>query len=146
MKEILTRCGFRCDVCLAYRANAEANPANPQILSDGWHKYFGFRVPAEAIICDGCLAEGGRLIDQTCPVRACVIAKGVANCSECREYPCDMLEGRLVVYEKLAGKHPCPIPPEDRALFIAPYENKDRLDRLKRDREAAAGPHEVRSI
>jgi hypothetical protein len=51
MEEILTRCGYRCDLCLAYRPNVEADPANQQTLSDGWHKYFGFRIPAEQIIC-----------------------------------------------------------------------------------------------
>jgi predicted anti-sigma-YlaC factor YlaD len=83
-----------------------------------------------------------RLIDKNCPVRPCVIAKGLGNCSECREYPCDKLADRLVVYEQLAAKHSCPIPPEDRARFITPYENKQRLDRLRHAREAAAGPDE----
>jgi hypothetical protein len=36
------------------------------------------------------------------------------------------------VYEKLAAKLPHPVPTEDRARFIAPYENKARLDRLRR--------------
>jgi hypothetical protein len=139
MEEILTRCGHRCDLCLAYQANIEANPANHQILSDGWHKYFGFRIPAEAIICDGCLGDGRRLIDKSCPVRPCVIAKGLGNCSECHEYPCDRLADLLVVYEQLVSKHPCPIPLEDRVRFITPYENKQQLDRLRRVREADAG-------
>ncbi len=80
MGEIVSRCGFRCDQCLAYRPNAEANPVGRQELSDGWHKYFGFRIPAEEIICDGCLAESPRLIDKACPVRPCVIERGFANC------------------------------------------------------------------
>ena len=131
MDQILTRCGYRCDLCLAYRPNIEANPASQQILSDGWQRYFGFRIPAGAIMCDGCMAENPRLIDKTCPVRPCVIDKGIANCSECRDYPCEKLSSRLVVYEQIAAKHPCPIPPEDRARFIAPYENKERLDQLR---------------
>ena len=139
MGEMLTRCGYRCDLCLAYRPNVEANPANQQTLSDGWHKYFGFWIPAEAIICDGCMAENPRLIDKTCPVRPCVIDKGIANCSECQDYPCDKLSDRLVVYEELAAKHACPIPPEDRARFITPYENKERLDLLRNARGAAKG-------
>jgi hypothetical protein len=35
MKEILSRCGYRCDLCLAYRPNVEANPSNREIVSDG---------------------------------------------------------------------------------------------------------------
>jgi hypothetical protein len=36
------------------------------------------------------------------------------------------------VYEQLAATIPHPVPTEDRARFIAPYENKARLDRLRR--------------
>jgi hypothetical protein len=43
MEPILTRCGYRCDLCLAYKPNVAENPSNQQKLSDGWFKYFGFR-------------------------------------------------------------------------------------------------------
>ncbi|PKO04517.1 MAG: hypothetical protein CVU41_16830 [Chloroflexi bacterium HGW-Chloroflexi-3] len=69
MKPILTRCGYRCDLCLAYKANVENNPSNQQKLSDGWYKYFGFRLPPEKIICDGCMSNNPKLIDQACLVK-----------------------------------------------------------------------------
>jgi hypothetical protein len=131
MDQVLARCGYRCDLCLAYLPNVEANPTNQRILSDGWHKYFGFRIPAEQIVCDGCMADNPRLIDKSCPVRPCVIQRGIANCSECSDFICNKLADRLVVYENLAAKHRSPIPPEDRDRFIAPYENKARLDLLR---------------
>jgi Protein of unknown function (DUF3795) len=131
MEEILTRCGYRCDLCLAYRPNVEANPANQQILSDGWHKYFGFRIPAEMILCDGCMAEDPQLIDRTCPVRPCVMERALSNCAECPEYGCERLTERLVVYEEIAARRGALIPEEDRASFIAPYENKRRLDKIR---------------
>ena len=139
MEQILSRCGYRCDLYLAYRPNVEANSANQQVLSDGWHKYFGFRIPAEHVLCDGCMADNPRLIDKACPVRPCVIQRGIANCSECPDYICDKLGERVVVYETLAATHPCPIPAEDRARFIAPYENKARLDRLCSTRRLPMG-------
>jgi len=132
MNEILARCGYRCDQCLAFRPNVEANPSNQLTLSDGWHKYFGFRIPAEKIVCDGCMAENPCLIDKACPVRPCVLERALANCAECPDYVCEKLSDRLVEYEQLAAKTPHPIPAEDRARFIAPYENKARLDRLRR--------------
>ena len=132
MNEILSRCGYRCDLCLAYRPNVDASPSNQQILSDGWHKYFGFRLPAERIVCDGCRADNLCLIDENCPVRPCVIAKGLTSCAECPDYICEKLSDRLVVYEKLAARNPDPIPGEDRVRFIAPYENRARLDNLRR--------------
>jgi len=139
MDQVLARCGYRCDLCLAYRPNIEAEPVNQTILGDGWRKYFGFRIPAEDILCDGCMADNPRLIDKSCPVRPCVIQRGLANCSECPECVCDRLADRLVVYEELAARHPCPIPPEDRARFIRPYENMERLRQLRRVREVPNG-------
>jgi hypothetical protein len=131
MEEILTRCGYRCDLCLAYRPNVEKNTSNQQALSDGWFAYFGFRIPAENILCDGCLSDPARLIDQACPVRPCVLERGLQHCGQCPEYGCKKLIERLVVYEDIAARIGAPIPEGDRARFIAPYENKSRLDKLR---------------
>ncbi len=131
MEAILSRCGFRCDLCLAYRPNVEAHPDNRAALSDGWQKYFGFRIPPEEILCDGCWAERGRLIDQACPVRPCVAARSLRNCAECGEYVCARLVQRLVDGDELAAQAGSPIPPEDRERFIRPYENKRRLEELR---------------
>jgi hypothetical protein len=132
--EMLSRCGYRCDLCLAYRPNVEACPSNQETLSDGWFTYWGFRIPPERIACDGCMAKGGRLIDEGCPVRPCAIERGHVNCSACGDYVCNRLGQRLVSYEEVAGRVNRPIPEEDRARFIAPYENERRLERLRRDR------------
>lgn len=131
MQPIVTRCGYRCDLCLAYRPNVEANPENQRVLSDGWLKYFGFRITPEAILCDGCMAISPRLIDQQCPVRPCVMARGLDHCAQCGEYVCDRVKERLVVYEEVRERTGGEIPAEDRARFIQPYENKARLDKLR---------------
>lgn len=131
MEPVLTRCGYRCDLCLAYRPNVAANPANQQKLSDGWHTYFGFRIPPADILCDGCMADDPHLIDRNCPVRPCVIERGLDNCAQCGQYVCDKLRERLVVYEEVRQRVGAEIPEEDRACFIRPYENKQRLDALR---------------
>jgi hypothetical protein len=131
MGTILTRCGYRCDLCLAYKPNVEANPANRQILSDGWHQYFGFRLPPEEIYCDGCMADNPKLIDQSCPVRPCVIEKGLENCAQCEQYVCEKLTERLVVIEEVQHRVGVEIPEHDYLCFIRPYENKRRLDDLR---------------
>jgi hypothetical protein len=135
MTPILTRCGYRCDLCLAYKPNVESNPANQQKLSDGWHKYFGFRLSPEKIICDGCMSNNPKLIDQTCPVRPCVIEKGLDNCSQCEQYVCEKLRQRLVVYEEVKNRIGAEIPDDDYLCFIRPYENKKRLVGLRISRE-----------
>lgn len=134
MVEVLSRCGYRCDLCLACRPNVEANPPNQQALSDGWFKYFGFRIPPEELVCDGCMADTPQ-IDRGCPVRPCVIRKGLANCSQCDEYGCESLAKRWVVFEEIEAAMGSSIPYEDRARFIAPYEYKVRLGALRKQRK-----------
>lgn len=131
MDQILSRCGYRCDLCLAYRRNVESKPANQQLLSDGWFRYFGFRIPEEKIVCDGCWTEKGKLLDEDCPVRPCVIEHGFVNCAECPNFICEKLKERLVTFEELAARMETGIPEEDRERFIFPYENKVRLMKIR---------------
>jgi len=44
-------------------------------MSDGWYKYYGFRIQAEDIYSDGCLSEDGKLIDKGCPMQPCAITR-----------------------------------------------------------------------
>jgi len=127
MQPILTRCGYRCDLCLAYRPNVEKNPSDQQMLSNGWFKYFGFHILPENIICDGCMSVNPKLIDQSCPVRPCVIDRGLENCAQCEEYLCGRLAQRLVVYEEVQERVGQAISDSDFRCFILPYENGKRL-------------------
>jgi hypothetical protein len=131
MEPLLTRCGYRCDLCLAYRPNVERHPENGQKLSAGWHQYFGFYLPPEAICCDGCLAENPHLIDETCPVRPCVIQHALDNCAQCEQYICEKLVERLVVLEEVQARVGVQIPAEDYQCFLRPYENKKRLESFR---------------
>jgi len=134
MKDIVTRCGYRCDLCLAYKENISSRE-DQQRISDGWFKYYGFRIPPEQVCCDGCLAsdsENPRLMDPRCPVRPCVIEKGLQNCAYCNEYICKKLEQRIVDYKFLGSKFEQPIPKEDYENFIKPYEAGKVLDDVRR--------------
>jgi len=124
----LTRCGYRCDLCLAYKPNVEKNPANQQKLSDGGFKYFGFRIEPENILCDGCMSEHAILIDQTCPVRPCAIEKGLETCADCDEFICEKLKERIVSYTDVKSRVGGNILQDDYYCFIQPYENKRRLE------------------
>lgn len=132
MEPVLSLCGFRCDLCLAYQPNIEAHPENRQILSDGWHKYFGFRLPPEEIFCEGCSAESGPTLDRDCPVRPCAVARGVENCARCQSYICETLTERLIHFEDFQSKFQDPIPDNDRRRFLLPYENAQRLEILRK--------------
>jgi hypothetical protein len=135
MEPILSRCGYRCDLCLAYAANLDAHPENAQILSDGWFTYFGFRINPENIRCDGCLQLDGQRIDSDCPVRPCVLEHGYATCAECEAYVCPKLQERIVTLPEVRQRVGHDIPAEDILRFIQPYENLPRLLRLRMEAE-----------
>ena len=130
-KELLTRCGYRCDLCLAYKYNIENNDQRA-FLSDTWYKIYGFRIPPEEINCEGCISSNTRdviLIDKECPVRPCVIEKGLENCSQCEDYPCNIFNQRKVVYETYAKVKE--VSRREYSHCIKPYENKKRLDEIR---------------
>ena len=130
-KEILTRCGYRCDLCLAYKDNIETDDQR-DFLSDTWHKIYGFRIPAKEIFCEGCISSDiPILIDKSCPVRPCVIEKGLENCSQCKDYPCDIFNQRKVICENFTENKV--ISKKEYSKCIKPYENKSRLDEIRRN-------------
>lgn len=130
-KEILTRCGYRCDLCLAYAPNVRQSDDRVR-LSTGWKEYFRLEVPPDRIVCDGCLSRGApRLLDAGCPVRPCVIGKGLENCGQCGRMPCSRLRQRIVDAGKIETARGAPIPRADRRDFIRPYENRARLEAVR---------------
>jgi len=130
--EILTRCGYRCDLCLAFKDNIQKDDRR-ELLSKGWNKIFGIELKPENIFCEGCLSckSDLKLIDSECKVRPCVIARGIENCSQCEEFPCEILEDRLVRYAELEAKLDFKVSRNERRNFIEPYENYDRLVNLR---------------
>ena len=130
--EIISKCGYRCDLCLAYADNIESDDQR-ELLSKGWHAIFGIELDPEEIFCDGCLSETSDAvrIDEACLVRPCVMSKGLGNCSQCGDMICDKLKDRIVKFEDTQSKVGFMISEDEREKFIQPYENYDRLIRLK---------------
>ena len=120
---IVARCGYRCDLCPAYRGNIHGLP-DRQRASDGWHKYYGFRIPPEEICCDGCLDErpGAQRIDTSCPIRPCALQRGVETCGQCPRFGCKRFKSRAVTREWVERRFGAPIPEADYRRFVLPYE------------------------
>ncbi len=130
-KEILTKCGYRCDLCLAYKKNVEKKDERSK-LSDGWHAIYGFRIEPEKIICEGCVSsENPILIDKNCPVRPCAIEKKIETCAECEDYICDKLKQRIVNRSELEEKLGIKLTDGEYKSFVLPYESKPRLDKIR---------------
>ncbi|MDD3731160.1 MAG: DUF3795 domain-containing protein [candidate division Zixibacteria bacterium] len=132
MKDIIARCGYRCNLCLAYRENNRGSEDQVR-FSDGLMKYYGYYLPIEKCFCDGCLAKDGdaiQLVDPGCKVRACVIEKDLENCACCDDYPCDMLKAKFIHGDIVMKKLEFPMPPEDYDIFVKPYESQAVLDAI----------------
>lgn len=129
MNPIVARCGYRCDLCPAYRENIHG-PEDQQRTSDGWFKCYGFRIPPEQIHCDGCLDDRteARRIDSGCPIRPCVVARGLETCAACSERAtCERFESRTVTRQSVEQRIGATVPQNDYERFILPYERRDFL-------------------
>ena len=106
MGEMIARCGFKCHLCLAFQENNKDH-ADQIRVAKGWSKYFDLNVPAEKIRCNGCLPDdsgGLEFPDKNCPIRPCVIERGLENCAYCEDYPCEKLETRMSGVEEVAKR------------------------------------------
>ena len=129
MEEILGKCGYRCDLCPAYKQNIKcAN--DKKRCSDGWSKYLGLEIPPEEIGCGGCLNEK-ELADPNCPVRPCVVKNNLENCGHCKNFGCDNLKTRMNFIEENVDLSS--IPQEDSDVFIKPYQSKERLLKINKE-------------
>jgi len=136
MAEILSRCGYRCDLCAAYRAS---DPALMKKLCDGWAKYFGHKYTPENVSCNGCMSDGP-VIDQKCQVRACVIARGIPNCAHCPDFPCEKLKPLLASPEQFRQSYKN-VPQEDYDLCFRQFESLPRLLKIRESLHGDGSTH-----
>lgn len=129
----LTKCGYCCDLCKAYVPNIQKKDQRKE-LSEMWKQYYDLDITPEDIYCDGCRCEkiDAKLIDNKCPVRACVTTAKVCHCGECVKYPCPSFIQRKGLsaqeaQEKLKDNFDFPKYNE----FLLAYDNKSRLDDYK---------------
>lgn len=92
MDRIVAYCGLVCSECDAYVATQANDLETLQRLAVRVREEFGVEdATAESSMCDGCLGDDGRQIGycSTCEIRACAVAREVANCAHCPEYGSD---------------------------------------------------------
>lgn len=86
---ILAPCGIECTGCPAYQATLDNDLDWMAEILGEWTTDDSY-VP-EDLICDGC--HGPRISRdcRVCWVKDCVEGKGIQNCAQCDDYPCDRL-------------------------------------------------------
>ena len=118
----MSACGIVCSECGAYLAGQTSDPAVKQQVAAAWHDIFKFDVAPDALSCGGCLNMEAPAFAtcQDCFVRQCVMAKGIAHCGVCDEYPCaelNRVQAQTDGMEKLAET----MPEEEFARFVQPF-------------------------
>ncbi len=89
VREMTAPCGLACFACALHRDNITDETAHQTARMLG--------IEARDVPCDGCRSESGCSIsnvlagEEGCPTKKCVEGKGLHNCSECGEFPCDNL-------------------------------------------------------
>lgn len=133
-EEILTLCGFRCDLCPAYEKNVRG-VEDLRAVRSGWRKYFGFDIPEDRIACAGCMNEG-RHADADCPVRPCVLERKMNTCADCPDFGCENLKSRVNFAESVIPKFGN-IPEPDFERYFRPYLSRERLEKIRRNRRSS---------
>ncbi len=94
MNRIVAVCGLICTDCPAYVATQANDRAALEQVAAQWRQIFNApNITVESVICDGCL-DGGRKCGHCaeCDIRACGMARAVANCAHCPDYGCEKLQ------------------------------------------------------
>jgi len=84
----ISYCGLNCLNCEIYQATT--NETKEKKIETA--KKYNLNV--DDINCFGCSDNQGTIFKdcRDCKVRVCGISKGLSNCGECPEYPCDKLD------------------------------------------------------
>lgn len=131
MSEIIGRCGFRCDLCMAYKGNGSGSLHQLRV-AEGWFKYYGFMIHPGKICCEGCLPIGSRLFkfkesfDSVCD---CVSERKLENCAHCNSYPCFDLEDKIAACDIIKARYAGRISTDEYMKFIAPYDPRSVLEK-----------------
>ncbi len=129
MAEMISFCGYRCDLCAARSDDLQMR----QRLVEGWQKYLGHEhYTAENVYCDGCRSNG-LVADKACQARPCAIQRGVESCAECEDFVCEkvghLLSERLGMMIFLHGRMR-DITEEEYNLCIRQFESMPNMVKL----------------
>ncbi|WP_148270031.1 DUF3795 domain-containing protein [Mesotoga prima] len=85
-------CGIDCSQCDTYRATIADDNSLRRETANRWSVDFGFDISSEDVSCSGCHGNSLFKLCSGCPFKLCCEEKGISNCGECEEYPCETLE------------------------------------------------------
>ena len=128
MEPVVSKCGYRCDLCSAFEANLKSDEDRQEICR-AFEKYYGCAIPLEDIKpCKGC-QRAKESPDADCQVFPCVQGKGFDNCGHCDAFGCEKLKCRMDAVEDILAKQDN-VPESDYERFFKPYLSRDILTKI----------------
>lgn len=92
MEKLIAACGINCSECEARKATMDNDNEQRAAVAEKWSQQYDANLTADHINCNGCMEPGVHFGHcNECDYRHCVRSKGLRNCSECSDYPCEML-------------------------------------------------------
>ncbi len=92
MEKLISACGLDCAQCEARTATLENDNGKRAAVAEKWSQQYGADITAQNINCMGCMEPGVKFNHcNECEYRACVRSKGLKNCSECGDFPCEII-------------------------------------------------------
>ena len=87
MRTMIAYCGLDCEKCNAYIATKNDDQALRERTAKAWAKMNNAPILPEHINCEGCRANGIKMIycDKMCGIRKCAMEKGMTTCGDCPE-------------------------------------------------------------
>ena len=136
----IAACGNDCAACPRYTVHPfEKTPEELHHVAELWKK-IGYRdtvVSNEEIACQGCRPENWCRYH----IAECCAGHGIANCSQCQDYPCDTMKKCLAVTLSFAPRCKEVCTAEEYAqLAKAFFTKEENLQQLKHE-----GPHHPQS-
>ena len=86
-------CGLYCGACIIRSAVKKNDPQLIQRIADGLAVYLGHPVGVEDVECEGCLSGVRAAPCRDCEIRDCATERGVDWCSQCDDFPCQLITG-----------------------------------------------------
>ena len=91
-RKLAAPCGLYCGACSTYIARKRGDEAALTAVAKRVAENRGWTIkPEEDLVCAGCLSSQLAIFCRRCAMRACAFEKGITYCSQCSDFPCQII-------------------------------------------------------
>ena len=92
-------CGVNCEKCKVYIGTMADNDKIKQEFATEWSILYKRDFKKEDMVCKGCKSDTVFALCSLCDITSCNISRGIENCEDCKEFPCERIQ-RFFNYHK----------------------------------------------